>query len=87
MDSWCCFGRTRVTLDTGSGHVTARAQREESVSTFIVLLRWTFQEKRHLLRNIESNRDVDFSSDSDNDLDSADLEHDHFQYENQISSD
>ncbi|KAM3620221.1 uncharacterized protein V6R79_019869 [Siganus canaliculatus] len=34
----------------------------------------SIKERRHLLRDIGSNRDVDFSSDIDNELDSADVE-------------
>lgn len=35
VDSWCRFGRTRVTLEVESGNVAAKVRRKECVSTFM----------------------------------------------------
>lgn len=90
--SWSHFGRTRVTLDTGSRKWTCRCKgtkRRMCVHIYVSMC-WTFQERRHLLhdsdRDRDRDRDVDFSSDTDNDLYSEDMEPGHFEIENQISS-
>lgn len=88
--SWSHFGRTRVTLDTGSRKWTCRCKgtkRRMCVHIYVSMC-WTFQERRHLLHDSDRDRDrdVDFSSDTDNDLYSEDMEPGHFEIENQISS-
>lgn len=50
VDSWCIFGRTRVTLDTDSGTWTYRCKgtKKRMCVHIYVSMCWTFQEKQHL---------------------------------------
>lgn len=84
LDSWAVFGRTRVTLDTDSGKWTCRCKstKKHKCVHIYVSICWTYQERRHLLRDTE----LDFSSDTDDDLDNEDMEPGHFREETNISS-
>lgn len=72
VDSWSLFGRTRVTLGTDSGKWTCccKCTKKRKCVHIYVSICWTFQERRHLLRG----REMDFSSDTDNHLDTKDIE-------------
>lgn len=72
VDSWSVFGGTRVTLGTDSGKWTCccKCTKKRKCVHIYVSICWTFQERRHLLRD----REMDFSSDTDNHLDTEDIE-------------
>lgn len=75
LDSWCRFGRTRVTLDTLTGKWSCQCKGTKKIRCVHMFLSmwWTFQEKQDLL--IANDRESEDSSDSDQELDAEDTDH------------